>query len=145
MSLKDQTALITGGAKNLGAEIALQLATLGVNLALHYNSSSTKASAVTLESSLKSQFPGIKVAFYKADLTTATAVDKLFNDVLQDFGQIDIVVNTIGMVLKKPITDITEEEYDNMFAYVVPIFWFFWTTRADIDSKGSIPKRHFSS
>ena len=118
MSLKDQTALITGGAKNLGAEIALQLAPLGVNLALHFNSSSTKDSAVKLESSLKSEFPGIKVAFYAADLTTASAVGKLFNDVLKDFGRIDIVVNTVGMVLKKPITNISEEEYDKMFAYV---------------------------
>jgi NAD(P)-dependent dehydrogenase (short-subunit alcohol dehydrogenase family) len=36
--------------------------------------------------------------------------------VLKDFGKIDIVVNTVGKVLKKPITDISEEEYDAMFA-----------------------------
>jgi NAD(P)-dependent dehydrogenase (short-subunit alcohol dehydrogenase family) len=116
MSLKGQIALITGGAKNLGAEIALELAPLGVDLALHYNSPKTKEDALKLEEKLKQEFPSTKVVFYAADLTTAAAVDKLFADVLKDFGEINIVVNTIGKVLKKPITEVSEEEYDKMFA-----------------------------
>ena len=118
MALQGQVALITGGAKNLGAEIALELAPLGANLALHYNSQKTQEDAIKLEAALKQSHPKTKVVFYQADLTTAAAVDKLFNDVLKDFGKINIVVNTIGMVLKKPITEISEEEYDTMFAYV---------------------------
>jgi NAD(P)-dependent dehydrogenase (short-subunit alcohol dehydrogenase family) len=116
MSLEGQVALITGGAKNLGAEIALELAPLGIQLALHYNSSKTKENALKLEEKLKQEFPATKVVFYAADLTTAAAVDTLFADVIKDFGKINIVVNTIGMVLKKPITAISEEEYDTMFA-----------------------------
>jgi NAD(P)-dependent dehydrogenase (short-subunit alcohol dehydrogenase family) len=116
MSLSGQVALVTGGAKNLGAEIALQLAPLGVSLALHYNSAKTKEDALKLEATFKEKFPSTKVVFYAADLTTAAAVDNLFADVLKDFGRIDIVVNTIGMVLKKPISDISEAEYDKMFA-----------------------------
>ncbi|RFU25056.1 hypothetical protein B7463_g11289, partial [Scytalidium lignicola] len=116
MSLKGQVALITGGAKNLGAEIALSLAPLGVSLALHYHSTKTKEEVVKFEATLKQQFPSTKVVFYEADLTTAAAVDKLFADVLKDFGKINIVVNTIGMVLKKSIVSISEEEYDTMFA-----------------------------
>ena len=118
MSLKGQVALVTGGAKNLGAQIALELAPLGVDLALHYNSPKTKEEALKLEAKFKREFPSTKVVFYPADLTTAAAVDKLFADVLEDFGRIDIVVNTIGMVLKKPISEVSEEEYDKMFAYV---------------------------
>lgn len=116
MALQGQVALITGGAKNLGADIALELAPLGANLALHYNSPKTKEDATKLEATLKKKYPNAKVSFYQGDLTTATAVDKLFQDVLRDFGKIDIVVNTIGMVLKKPITEVSEEEYDKMFA-----------------------------
>ena len=115
MSLEGQVALITGGAKNLGAQIALELAPLGVQLALHYNSSKTKEDALKLETQLKRDFPSTKVVFYAADLTRAAAVDKLFADVIKDFGKINIVVNTVGMVLKKPITEISEEEYDKMF------------------------------
>jgi NAD(P)-dependent dehydrogenase (short-subunit alcohol dehydrogenase family) len=116
MSLKGQVALITGGAKNLGAQIALELAPLGVDLALHYNSPKTKEDVLKLEAKFKQEFPSTKVVFYAADLTTAAAVDKLFADVLEDFGRIDIVVNTIGMVLKKPISEVSEEEYDKIFA-----------------------------
>jgi NAD(P)-dependent dehydrogenase (short-subunit alcohol dehydrogenase family) len=116
MSLNGQVALITGGAKNLGAQIALELAPLGVQLALHYNSAKTKDDALKLEAQLKHAFPSTKVVFYAADLTTAAAVDKLFANVIKDFGKVNIVVNTIGMVLKKPVTEISEEEYDTMFA-----------------------------
>ncbi|KAH8807949.1 hypothetical protein F5884DRAFT_881563 [Xylogone sp. PMI_703] len=116
MSLQGQVALITGGAKNLGAEIALTLAPLGVSLALHYSSTKTKDDVIKLEATFKERFPSAKVEFYAADLTTAAAVDKLFSDILREFGRIDIVVNTIGMVLKKSIVDISEAEYDRLFA-----------------------------
>ena len=58
----------------------------------------------------------LKVAFYPGDLNSAAAVDRLFDSVLKDFGKLDIVVKTVGKVLKKLITDIAEEEYNSMFA-----------------------------
>ncbi|KAB8279469.1 hypothetical protein BDV30DRAFT_201659 [Aspergillus minisclerotigenes] len=116
MALNGKVALITGGVKNLGAAAARELASSGANLALHYHSDSSKGDATTLEAELKKSYPNIKVAFYQGNLTSAGAVTKLFQDALMDFGKIDIVVNTVGKVLKKPITEITEEEYDTMFA-----------------------------
>lgn len=116
MSLTGKVALVTGGVKNLGAETAKELAWQGANLALHYNSASSKANATELEAELKQKFPALKVAFYQADLTTASAVSVMFQSVLKDFGKIDIVINTVSKVLKKPITEISEEEYDSMFA-----------------------------
>ncbi|KAJ5378204.1 uncharacterized protein N7496_005613 [Penicillium cataractarum] len=116
MALNGKVALITGGVKNLGAESARELAGVGANLALHYNSASSKTNATELEAELKQSYPNLKVAFYQGDLTSAAAVDKLFDSVLKEFGKLDIVVNTVGKVLKKPIIDISEEEYDSMFA-----------------------------
>ncbi|KAJ5198697.1 uncharacterized protein N7498_007814 [Penicillium cinerascens] len=116
MALNGKVALIAGGVKNLGAESARELAGAGADLALHYNSASSKNNAAELETELKQKYPNVKVAFYQGDLTTASAVDKLFQSVLKDFGKIDIVINTVGKVLKKPITEISEEEYDSMFA-----------------------------
>ncbi|KKK22335.1 short-chain dehydrogenase [Aspergillus ochraceoroseus] len=83
---------------------------------LHYHSASSQNDAATLEAELRQKYPDLKVTVYQGDLTSAAAVTKLFQEVLQEFGKIDIVVNTIGKVLKKPITEITEEEYDSMFA-----------------------------
>lgn len=116
MALSGKVALVTGGTKNLGAETARQLAGEGAHLALHFNSPSSKADAEKLEGELKQSHPETRVGFYQADLKTAGAVDKLFASVLKDFGKIDIVVNNVGKVLKKPITEISEAEYDEMFA-----------------------------
>lgn len=120
MSLSGKVALITGGVKNLDAESALQLAGVGANLALHYHSAGSKNDATKLEAELKKKNPSIKVAFYQGDLTSAAAVTKLFQDAVKDFGHIDIVINTVGKVLKKAIAEISEEEYDTMFAYAAP-------------------------
>ncbi|KAH8170077.1 enoyl-(Acyl carrier protein) reductase domain-containing protein [Sarocladium implicatum] len=116
MSLQGKVALITGGAKNLGAEIASQLAPLGASLALHYNSQASADNIPNLQKQLEQAAPGVKVKFYQADLTTEQAVESLFSSVKKDFGRIDMVVNTVGKVLKKPIVEISEAEYDHMFA-----------------------------
>lgn len=116
MALTGKVALITGGVKNLGAQSALELAGVGANLALHYHSHSGEQATAALETALKEKNPSIKVSFYQGDLTSAAAVAKLFQDVVRDFGQVDIVINTVGKVLKKPIIEISEEEYDTMFA-----------------------------
>lgn len=118
MSLKGQVALITGGVKNLGALTAHELAAQGANLALHYHSANSQSAASSLSAELKQKYPSIKVATFQGDLKRASAVTKLFQDTLKEFGKIDIVVNTVGKVLKKPITEISEEEYDEMFEYV---------------------------
>jgi NAD(P)-dependent dehydrogenase (short-subunit alcohol dehydrogenase family) len=109
MSLQGQLVLITGGCKNLGALIARQLYAEGAQLALHYNSSSTRQAAEDLANSL-----GAKI--YQADLTTAANVRRLFDMIVEAQGRPNIVINTVGMVLKKPMIDISEEEYDKMFA-----------------------------
>lgn len=119
MALAGKVALVTGGVKNLGAQTALELAGAGASLALHYHSAGGQKDAATLEAKLKEKNPSIKVLYYQGDLTSAAAVTKLFQEVLRDFGHVDIVVNTVGKVLKKPITEISEEEYDTMFAYVL--------------------------
>ncbi|KAL4920583.1 hypothetical protein BDW62DRAFT_7973 [Aspergillus aurantiobrunneus] len=121
MSLSGKVALVTGGVKNLGAQVARELAAQGANLALHYNSASSQSDATKIEAELKQS---VKVATYQGDLTSAAAVTKLFEDTLRDFGKIDIVVNTVGKVLKKPITEITEEDYDSMFAINSKVAFF---------------------
>lgn len=116
MSLHGQSAFITGGAKNLGALVASQLAAEGANVAIHYHGASSTEAADSLVADLRQRYPEIKVQAYQADLVPAANVKQIFSDILKDFGKLDIVVNTVGMVLKKPLAEISEQEYDNMFA-----------------------------
>lgn len=123
-SLNGKVALIAGGAKNLGGLIARDLAAHGVKaVAVHYNSASTADAAEQTVAAIKQA--GADARAFQADLTTAAAVEKLFTDAKSAFGRIDIAVNTVGKVLKKPFVEITEAEYDDMFAVNSKSAFFF--------------------
>ncbi|AZD50766.1 SDR family oxidoreductase [Pseudomonas chlororaphis] len=123
-SLKNKVALIAGGAKNLGGLIARDLAAHGVQaIAVHYNSSASQADAEQTVAAIKNL--GVDAQAWQADLTTAAAVEQLFSDAKARFGKIDIAINTVGKVLKKPIVEISEAEYDDMFAVNSKSAFFF--------------------
>lgn len=116
MALTSNVAPITGDVKNLGAQSALELAGIGAKLTLHYYLLTSIEVKSALKATVREKIPSIKVSFYQSDLTFVTTVTKLFEDFVRDFGHVDIVINTVGKVLKKPIIKITEEEYDIIFA-----------------------------
>lgn len=123
-SLKGKTVLIAGGAKNLGGLIARDLATQGVKaIAIHYHSDECEAEAQATLAAIREH--GVQALAIKADLTSAHAVEELFASVLAVAGWPDIAINTVGKVLKKPIIDTTEEEFDEMLAVNTKSAFFF--------------------
>ncbi|HMO27937.1 SDR family oxidoreductase [Enterovirga sp.] len=123
-SIKGKTVIVAGGGKNLGALIARDLAAHGARaVAIHYNTAATKAEADATVAAVKAA--GAEAAAFQADLTTAGAVEKLFAEAVAAFGRPDIAVNTVGKVLKKPILDISEAEYDEMSAVNAKAAFFF--------------------
>ncbi len=123
-SIKGKTAIVAGGAKNLGGLIARDLAAHGAKaIAIHYNSSATKADAETTVAALEAS--GAKAVAFQRDLTTAGAVEKLFSDTVSAVGRPDIAINTVGKVLKKPMIEISEAEYDQMAAVNAKTAFFF--------------------
>lgn len=123
-SIKGKTVIIAGGAKNLGGLIAKDLANHGAKaVAIHYNSSSAKAAADKTLAAIKAA--GAEGAAFQADLTTAGAMEKLFADASAAIGRPDIAINTVGKVLKKPIAEITEAEYDEMSGVNAKAAFFF--------------------
>ncbi|CAB5154817.1 short chain dehydrogenase [Burkholderia cenocepacia] len=122
--IKGKTVLIAGGAKNLGGLIARDLAAHGAKaVAIHYNSASSKADAETTVAAIKAA--GAEAVAFQADLTSAAAVEKLFADAVAAVGRPDIAINTVGKVLKKPFTEISEAEYDQMSAVNAKSAFFF--------------------
>lgn len=123
-SIKGKVALIAGGAKNLGGLLARDLAAHGARAVIvHYNSIASKADADATVASIRAA--GAEAAAFQADLTTAGAVAKLFTDAVAAFGRPDIAINTVGKVLKKPMVEITEAEYDEMSAVNAKSAFFF--------------------
>ncbi len=123
-SITGKTVIIGGGAKNLGGLLARDFAAHGARaIAIHYNSPATQAAAEATVAAV--QAAGAAAAAFQADLTTAGAVEKLFADAVAAFGRPDIAVNTVGKVLKKPILEISEAEYDEMSAVNAKSAFFF--------------------
>jgi NAD(P)-dependent dehydrogenase (short-subunit alcohol dehydrogenase family) len=123
-SIKGKTVLIAGGAKNLGGLIARDFAAAGAKaIAIHYNSAATKADADATVATVKAA--GAAAVVRSAWKATAAAVEKLFADVVAAVGRPDIAINTVGKVLKKPMVEITEAEYDEMSAVNAKAAFFF--------------------
>lgn len=122
--LRDKVVLIAGGAKNLGGLIARDLAAHGVKaVAIHYNSVASKADADATVAAVEQA--GAKAIALQADLSTASAMEKLFTDAVAAVGRPDIAINTVGKVLKKPMAEISEAEYDEMAAVNGKSAFFF--------------------
>ncbi|WP_273786482.1 SDR family oxidoreductase [Brucella intermedia] len=123
-SIKGKTVIIAGGAKNLGGLIARDLAEHGAKaIAIHYNSAASKADADATVAAAKAA--GAQAVSFQADLTTAGAMEKLFADTVAAIGRPDIAINTVGKVLKKPIVEVSEAEYDEMTAVNAKSAFFF--------------------
>ncbi|GCD55105.1 SDR family oxidoreductase [Acetobacter pasteurianus] len=123
-NIKGKTVLIAGGAKNLGGLIARDLAEHGAKaIAIHYHSAASKAEADATVAAVKAA--GAQAEAFQADLTQPGAVAKLFADAKTAFGAPDIAINTVGKVLKKPIADTTDEEFDVMFAINTKVAYQF--------------------
>lgn len=123
-SISGKTVIIAGGAKNLGGLIARDLAKHGAKaIAIHYNSAATKKDADATVAAIQSI--GTQAIAFQADLSTADAMNKLFSDVVATMGRPDIAINTVGKVLKKPIIDVSEIEFDEMSAVNSKSAFFF--------------------
>ena len=123
-SIKGKTVFIAGGAKNLGGLLARDLAAHGAKaIAIHYNSAATKKDADETVAAIKAA--GAQAAAFQANLTTAGAMERLFADAVAAVGKPDIAINTVGKVLKKPLVEISEAEYDEMTAVNSKAAFFF--------------------
>lgn len=122
-TLNGKNVLIAGGAKNLGGLVARQAAEAGANVAIHYNSDSSRADAEQTLAAVEAA--GGKGAVFQGDLTVPANVAELFADAEAALGTIDVAVNTAGKVLRKPIVETTEDEYDSMFDINAKAAYFF--------------------
>jgi NAD(P)-dependent dehydrogenase (short-subunit alcohol dehydrogenase family) len=99
------------------------LAKDGPNIVVHYNSDQTRSDATATVHAVKDL--GSEAYATQGDLTKPANVAALFEEAKARFGGIDIAVNTVGKVLRKPIIDTTEEEFDSMFAINAKAAYFF--------------------
>lgn len=108
--LEGKVALVTGGSRGIGKGVALKLAEQGAKVAFTFMSSVEKAKKV--EDELKAF--GQEAKGYQSDAADYAAAEKLINDILEDFGQIDVVVNNAGITRDNLLMRMTEEQWDEI-------------------------------
>ena len=121
--VKGKVVLIAGGAKNLGGLLSRDFAAKGAKLVIHYNSENTRKDAEKTLAAVEAL--GTEALLVQADLTKIEHITKLFDAAIDRFGGVDIAINTVGKVLKKPIVDTTVEEYDSMSDINSKVAYFF--------------------
>lgn len=122
-TLQDKVVVIGGGEKNLGGLLSTTFAESGAKVVVHYHSD---ASAVDADKTVNAlQQAGSQAVAVQGDLTQVAEVRRLFDQAVDTFGGVDVAVNTTGMVLRKPILETTEEEYDQMFGINAKAAYFF--------------------
>jgi 3-oxoacyl-[acyl-carrier protein] reductase len=127
MEVKGKTALITGGATGIGKSCALMLAELGTNVAINYSRTNAEAMGTVRELEAK----GIKARAFRADVASDRDVRKMVQEVINEFGRIDVLVNSAGRTYYIEMDDlegIQEEHWDELLN--VNVKGAFWVTRA---------------
>lgn len=107
-----KVAIVTGSSKGIGRKVAEHLAALGIKVIINYSRSITEAEDV---------IKGIKenggdAVAIQADLSQVSDVERLFSETIDAFGRVDILINNAGIMINKPLLEVTEDDYDMQFA-----------------------------
>ncbi len=105
MGLKDRVALVTGASRGIGRAIALALANEGADVALNCSTTIEEARKVAREI----EKVGRRILVVQADVSDKSAVDKMLQKVLAQFGRIDILINNAGMSVVGPSAELRED------------------------------------
>lgn len=106
--LEGKVAIITGASRGIGKGIAEVFAKNGANVAFTYSSSAE--SALALENELIAL--GVKAKGYKSNAADFNEAQKLVDDVLDEFGTVDILINNAGVTKDNLLMRMSEEDFD---------------------------------
>ena len=118
MELAGRVALITGG-RRIGAVVASEVARGGADVALVYRRS--RAEAEETADSLRAL--GRRVFLVQADLSHPEACERVVDDTVNALGRLDVLVNMASIYVKKPVDELTVEDWDSQLAVDVRAAW----------------------
>ncbi|MGH1516815.1 SDR family oxidoreductase [Chryseobacterium sp. JK1] len=110
-TLNDKVILVTGASRGIGAEIAQQLASAGAKIIVNY--AGRKDAADEVVTSIKNN--GGDAIALQANVSNTNAVKQLFDEAINHYGRIDVLVNNAGIMITKLIKDTTDEDFARQF------------------------------
>jgi 3-oxoacyl-[acyl-carrier protein] reductase len=110
--LEGKVAIVTGAARGIGEAIAYKLAEQGAHVAFTYVSDSSAEKAAHLEQKIKAL--GVKSKAYKSNAAVFAECEAFVNDVVKEFGTVDVCVNNAGISKDNLLLRLTPEQWDEV-------------------------------
>ncbi len=110
--LEGKTAIVTGAARGIGEAVALKFAEHGANVAFTFISDSSAVKAKALEEKLVTM--GVKAKSYQSNASDFSACESFVNDVLKEFGAVDICVNNAGISKDNLLLRMSPEQFEEV-------------------------------
>ena len=110
--VKDKVCIVTGAARGIGAAIAKKLGEHGAHIAFTYVNDSSADKANALQQEIEAF--GVKAKAYKSNAGDFAQSETLVNDVLKEFGKIDVCVNNAGISKDNLLLRLTQEQWDDV-------------------------------
>jgi NAD(P)-dependent dehydrogenase (short-subunit alcohol dehydrogenase family) len=110
--LEGKSAIVTGARNNMGRAFAVALGGMGAGVVVHHHRVASRDEAE--ETARMVRAAGGKAVVVHGDLGETSNVRRLYDLAHQQYGGIDIVVNNAGMIVKKPVAQFTEDEFDRL-------------------------------
>jgi gluconate 5-dehydrogenase len=105
-SLEERTAVVTGGGRGLGEQMALALAEAGSNVVV-----CSRRLEKCQETAHKIEALGVKVLAFRCDINHEEEIDRVVKETIKEFGKIDILVNNAGRTFGAPVEELKIEDW----------------------------------
>jgi 3-oxoacyl-[acyl-carrier protein] reductase len=120
LSLNGKVAIVTGASRGIGQAVAETLANSGASVAVNYVQNRQFAEEIVQ----RIQDNGGHALAVQADVSKIADLETLFQATIEHFGQVDILVNNAGIMITGPVEQMTEEDFDRLFAVNVKGTYF---------------------
>lgn len=117
--LRGNVALVTGASRGLGQGMALALAEAGADVALV-----ARTMPSLEETAEKVRQAGSKALVVQADLSLSGEAARVVDETVNQFGRLDILLNAAGTQVRKPIPEMTEQDYDYLMTVNLKSMYF---------------------
>lgn len=130
MRLEKEVAIVTGAASGIGRASAILLAQEGATVVVADIQRESRLDEETPDTVTVIEEAGGSATFVETDVASSAAVQHLVDTTLETYGRLDILVNSAGIFVRNPITEVSDEEWDRVLD--INLRGYFYTCRAVI-------------